>query len=375
MAQLFSVTYESLIVLILTSLSCSILGSLLLLRGLAMLADAISHSILLGIVLVFFLVKDLSSPLLIVGAAIFGMLTVWGVESLSQSKLVKNDEAIGLIYPLFFALAVILITVFAKNIHLDMDAVLMGEVIMVPLNRMDFLGHSVPKAVVHIGGLFLLNIIFVVVCFKELKITTFDHEYAKIAGFSSTVLFYILMTLTSLTTVVAFDAVGAILAISFLITPAASAYLICKDLKKMMLVACLYSTINSVIGYMIAIHYNVSMSGMTAFIAGITFILTVLFHKQGLITQLVRKYQNMKHYKESLFIIHLANHMNAPDEEKELGAQSIQNHLQWTNDLTLKVSRRLILKDEVYYNSSNQCYSLTHKGISRYHSIKDIYGI
>ena len=375
MVELFSATYESLIVLILTALSCSLLGCLLLLRGLAMIADALSHAILLGIVLAFFLVNDLSSPWLIVGAGLFGLFTVYAIENLSKSKLVKNDEAIGLVYPMFFALAVILITVFARNIHLDMDAVLMGEVIMAPLNRFNILGISLPKAMVYNAILLVLNLLFLLVCFKELKLTSFDPEYAKIAGFSSTLLYYGLMTLTSLTTVISFDAVGAILVISFLITPAASAYLISKDLKRMMEISCMYALGNCLSGYVISILYNVSTSGMTAWISGISFMLTVLFHQQGIFTKVMKRYRAKRQHKEHILLLHIANHIGKADEATELGLTSVQHHLHWSKSTFDKTTQSLINQDNIYLDTNKDCYRLTSKGELRLAALKENDGL
>ena len=281
--------YQTLLVLLVTAIACSIIGVFLVLRRLSMLANAISHSILLGIVLAYFIVKDITSVYLVFGAAIFGVITVFSIESLSKTKLVKNDDAVGIVFPMFFALAVILITKYARNVHLDVDIVLMGEVIMAPLNTVNFLGMEIPKSLLQISVMGLINIAFIRIFFKELKLTTFDAEFAKIAGFSEVLLFYGLMSLTSFTTVVAFEAVGAILVISFLIAPASSAYLISKNLRTMIIISVLYSILNSILGFVLAMYYNLSMSGMSATIAGITFFITFLFNKNGFLMKIITR--------------------------------------------------------------------------------------
>lgn len=369
------ISYESLLVLIVTSLSCAIIGSFLVLRKLSMVSDAISHTVLLGIVLAFLIVRDVSSPLLLFGASLFGVITVFCIEIISKSGLVKSDDAVGIVFPMFFALAVVLISKFARNVHLDTDIVLMGEVIMAPLNRIDVLGISLPKGLLQISILLIYNFLFVVIFFKELKITTFDAEYAMISGFSSIVLFYALMTLSSMTSVVAFDAVGAILVVSFLITPGASAYLICKDLKKMIALACIYAIINSIFGYILSLLLNVSMSGMTAFIAGISFFLTFLLHREGFITSTIRRFQNMKAFRLELMIMHIGNHMNEENAREELGLHSIANHLQWKTKDIAKRADVLIRRNIVYINQDLKIYSLTKKGEVIYNNIKKDYGM
>lgn len=136
---------ESLWILLLVGISSSLLGNILVQKQTVMVADAISHTILLGIVLAYFIVQNLDSPLLIIGATLFGVLTVYAIEWLTYRTNVQIDAAIGIVYTFFFALAVILISKCFDNVHLDIDAVLLGEIIFAPLNRVELLGHSTIK--------------------------------------------------------------------------------------------------------------------------------------------------------------------------------------------------------------------------------------
>ena len=111
---------EILLIAIFMSAACALPGNFLVLRRMSMLTDAISHTVLLGIVLTFLAVGSLDSPLLIIGASLMGVLTVWLIELLYQSRLVASDSAIGLIFPLLFSIAVILVTRYAGNVHLDL---------------------------------------------------------------------------------------------------------------------------------------------------------------------------------------------------------------------------------------------------------------
>ena len=367
----FSISYESLFVLIATATACALLSPFLVLRKLSMVSDAISHSVLLGIVLAFFIVKDVGSPLLIAGAALFGVITVFAVEFLSGTGLVKNDDAVGIVFPMFFALAVVLITKFARNVHLDTDIVLMGEVIIAPLNRTEFLGMDLPKAFVQMGILFIVNLLFIIIFFKELKITTFDKGFAKLAGFSSVALFYALMTLSSLTAVTAFDAVGAILVVSFLITPGAAAYLISKDLKVMIAISVGYAVINSIIGYVLSLLMNVSMSGMTAAVAGVTFLITFLFNKEGLITAIFIRLKRKSELKPELFLTHIGNHSGKKEELEELGLGSIRDHLKWKQAEVEKIAGRLIRRGLIRIDIGKNIYDLTEKGRERFLEIEE----
>ena len=367
----FSISYESLFVLIATATACALLSPFLVLRKLSMVSDAISHSVLLGIVLAFFIVKDVGSPLLIAGAALFGVITVFAVEFLSGTGLVKNDDAVGIVFPMFFALAVVLITKFARNVHLDTDIVLMGEVIIAPLNRAEFLGMDLPKAFVQMGILFIVNLLFIIIFFKELKITTFDKGFAKLAGFSSVALFYALMTLSSLTAVTAFDAVGAILVVSFLITPGAAAYLISKDLKVMIAISVGYAVINSVLGYVLSLLMNVSMSGMTAAVAGVTFLITFLFNREGLITAIFIRLKRKSELKPELFLTHIGNHSGKKEELEELGLGSIRDHLKWKQAEVDKIAGRLIRRGLIRIDINKDIYDLTERGREKFLEIEE----
>ena len=362
----FAISYESYFVLLTTAAACAVLSPFLVLRKLSMVSDAISHSVLLGIVIAFFIVKDVGSPFLIVGAAIFGVITVFAVELLSGTGLVKNDDAVGIVFPMFFALAVVLITKFARNVHLDTDVVLMGEVIIAPLNRIEFMGIDLSKAFVQMGILLVVNLLFVIIFFKELKVTTFDRGFAKLAGFSFAALFYALMTLSSLTAVTAFDAVGAILVVSFLITPGAAAYLISKDLKVMITISVGYAAINSSIGYVLSLLMNVSMSGMTAAAAGVTFLLTFLFNREGLITAIFIRLKRKSELKSELFLTHIGNHSGKNEEREELGLGSIKDHLKWKQAEVDKTAGRLIRKGLIRVDTDKNIYDLTERGREKF---------
>lgn len=372
--ELICSSYESLGVLIVTAVSCALIGDFLVLRKLSMLSDAISHSVLLGIVLTFFIVQDVTSPWLIFGAALFGVITVFAVETLSKTGLVKNDDAVGIVFPLFFSVAVILITKYARNVHLDTDMVLMGEVIMAPLYRTTVLGLSLPHAFVQMVIILLLNLLFIIVFFKELKISTFDGGFATTIGFSSWLLYYALMGLSSLTAVVAFDAVGAILVVSFLIAPGACAYLFTKDLIQMLWVSVLYASVNSLTGYFLALYFQVSMSGMVATVAGCTFLLTFLFHRSGLITSLLLRKQRKNELYLEMMLMHIGNHMNHADEQAELGLTNIQKRLNWRPESLKKRSLELLKRDMIYIDREKKLYLLSEKGIKQYERIKAEHG-
>lgn len=266
-----------------TAVSCALLGVFLVLKNMAMVADALSHTVLLGIVLGYFIAGDLDSPILFVGAALFGVMTVYAIEYVVNKFAIQSDAATGLVFTLLFALAIILISKYARNVHLDVDVVLSGEVVFATLNTMEIFGIQVPISFARMFVMLVINLAFVAVTYQQLKVSIFDPVYAKSIGVAVGFLNLVLMTLVSITTVVAFDTVGAILVISLMVAPALSAHLLSKRLSIMLLVALLYGVINSVLGYYVAIYFNVSISGTIAFAGFVTFLLTLLFAPNGLI--------------------------------------------------------------------------------------------
>ena len=268
------------LIAILISISCSLLGVFLVLKSMSMLTDTISHTVLLGIVLSFFVVHDLSSPFLIVGATLVGLFTVYLVELLKNTNLIKEDAAIAVVLSILFSIAVILISKYTANIHLDIDAVLLGELAFAPFYKIEIFGINIVKGILTSGIILILNIIFISTFFKELKISTFDKTLASVLGLFPTLVHYLLMTLVSVTAVVSFDAVGATLMISFMIGPAATAYLVAKNLKAMIFYSILVGCLSSIIGFHLARFLDVSISGSIAVVIGLIFFITLLIKRK-----------------------------------------------------------------------------------------------
>ena len=151
-----SAAIEIQLIAALTAAACAIPGVFLVLRKMSMVSDSITHTILLGIVLAFFLTNDLSSPLLMIGAAVMGPVTVWLTELLTKTRLLSEDSATGMVFPLLFSIAVILITRYAGTAHLDTDSVLLGELAFAPFDRLSVNGMDIGAKGVYISGGLLL---------------------------------------------------------------------------------------------------------------------------------------------------------------------------------------------------------------------------
>lgn len=342
----------------LVAVACAIPGVFLVLRKMALISDAISHSILPGLVIGFFITHDLNSPLLILMGALSGILTVVLVEYIQKTKLVKEDTAIGLVFPVLFSIGVLLIAKNANDIHLDVDAVLLGELAVAPFDRLFINGIDIgPKSLWIIGTILLITLSLLVAFFKELKVSTFDAGLATALGFSPVVIHYGLMSVASITTVGAFDAVGAILVVALMIAPAATAYLLTNDLKRMLVFSVFFGVLSAITGFWLAYYLDASISGSMISILGFVFFLVYLFApNRGLFSVLYRNKQQQKEVQLLTFLLHLNNHQ----EEKERHINHLNEHINW-HKVKAKAVVDLAEKNNMIV-IENQIISLTQKG-------------
>ncbi len=342
----------------LVAMACAIPGVFLVLRKMALISDAISHSILPGIVIGFFITHDLASPLLIILAAVTGVITVVLVEFIQKTGLVKEDTAIGLVFPALFSIGVILIAKNANDVHLDVDAVLLGELAFAPFDRLLINGLDFgPKSLWVIGVILVLTVALLLAFFKELKVSTFDAGLAASLGFSPVVMHYGLMSVSSVTIVGAFDAVGAILVVALMIAPAATAYLLTKDLKQMLWLSCFFGVFAAITGYWVAHLLDASIAGSITTVLGIVFLAVYLFAPgKGLWAVLYRQKQQKIEVMLLTFLLHLKNH----SDEKERHVNHLSQHINWQ-----KVKAKKVL-DLAQKNNmitiSNGIVNLTEKG-------------
>jgi manganese/zinc/iron transport system permease protein len=316
----------------LVGVAASLVGTFLVLRRNAMLSDAISHSIVFGIVVVWLLTRQASGPVQILGAALAGLLTVFLTELLVSSRKVKNDAAIGLVFSALFAAGVLLLNLHARDVHIDTHTVLLGEIGFVWLDTIAIAGVEVPQAVLWMSLVTLANAVFVGLFFKELKLATFDPQLAQALGFAPTALFYALLALTSVTAVAAFDAVGAVLFIAFVIIPPAAAYLLTDRLVVMLVLAALIALASSVTGYALAVRFDVSIGGMMAVMTGAFLALAFLFGpRHGLVAQALRAWRRRWLDELRALVVHLHDHEDTRFRAEENVVSALEEHLRWSS--------------------------------------------
>jgi manganese/zinc/iron transport system permease protein len=335
---------EIIFIALVTAAACAVPGVFLVLRGMAMMSDAISHTVLLGIVIAFFFTHNLNSPLLVVGAALMGVLTVGMVELLNRTRLVKEDAAIGLVFPVLFSIAVILISRHAGNVHLDTDAVLLGELAFAPFNRLEIAGRDIgPAALYLMGGILLLNLLLVGLFYKELKLATFDPALAASLGFAPGLIHYGLMSLVSVTVVGAFETVGSILVVALMIAPPITAYLLTDSLSRMIGLSLIVGAASAVAGYWLAYVLDASIAGSMATAVGVFFGLALLFApEKGLVALGMRRARQRWEFAQIMLAIHLFNHEGLPEAEQENRLENLHEHLHWETAFIQQVVRQSV---------------------------------
>ncbi|MEG5044985.1 metal ABC transporter permease [Microcoleus sp. B4-C1] len=261
---------RSLIIAILVGIVCAIVGSYLMVQRLALLGDAISHSVLPGLAIAFILGANI-----FIGAFIAGVLSTVIIAWIKARSTIKEDAAMGIVFSAFFALGITLITIVQKDNKIDLNHFLFGNILGV--TAQDAIDTAVIVAVV---------LLVVVVFYKELLFYTFDPLGAQATGLPVNLLNFGLMVLIALTIVASLKAVGVVLVLSLLITPASTAYLLVTRLHQVMILGAIIGVISSISGMYLSYFYNLPSGPAIVLVASGLFVLSLLFSPtQGILTQ------------------------------------------------------------------------------------------
>ena len=269
------------------AISCGLLGVFMMLRKMSMTGDAISHAVLPGIVIGFFVSGSQRGLEVIIGAGILGILATLMIDWLRRKARVQLDASIGITFTLLFAIGIILINLLAYKVDLDQECVLYGEIAYLPIDLW------ITKSGLNLGPrifyLSLLNLAlvltFIILFFKELKVTSFDENFSKVIGIPAGLINLALMSMVSYTTVSSFEAVGAILVVALLVVPPATAFLWTRKLKLLIQLTVGLGVFASIIGYYLAYLFDSSIAGMIVSVAGIVFLASALFKSKSLLSK------------------------------------------------------------------------------------------
>ena len=282
---------------VLCAMSCALLGCFLVLRRMSMMGDAISHAVLPGIAAAFLLTGSRDSLTMFFGAAVVGVLTALFTQWINTFGQVEESASMGVVFTSLFAIGLIMIVRAADAVDLDPGCLLYGAIELVPLDTRSLFGWEVPRAVVMLGCVFVVNLLFTIGLYKELRISTFDPALATTLGINANLMHYLLMTLVAVTTVAAFEAVGSILVIALLIVPAAAAHLLTDRLSVMLILSLLIGGAAAVLGHVAAItvptwfgYSDTSTAGMIAVTAGALFAVAMIAApRHGVVSKLVHQ--------------------------------------------------------------------------------------
>ena len=237
----------------LVSLSCAIPGTYLVLRRMALTGDAITHSVLPGIVAGFLLGGGLDSPLLLGGAALAGLACVLSIEVIHQRLGVREDAATGIAFTTFFALGVLGLRLFASKVDLDPDCVLFGSLeTAVNGHRVNLGSHEVPLAFASAGVATVVAFLGAIACGRAWTTGAFDSLHARCIGFRDGPARTVLLALTAMIVTAAFQAVGAILAVALLILPGATGVLVARRIPGVLIVATIHALLSAIGGFYFA---------------------------------------------------------------------------------------------------------------------------
>ncbi|MEO1523936.1 MAG: metal ABC transporter permease [Planctomycetota bacterium] len=281
----------------LAAIAASLLGSFLVLRKMSMLGDAVTHAVLPGIAVAFFITESRSSLPMFLGAIFVGILTTLFTEWIRGFGGVDEGASMGVVFTSLFALGLLIMEQTAHAVDLDADCVLFGAIELTPLERVSVLGWRVPRAAAVLAVVVVLNAAFVFFFFKELMLTSFDPALATSMGFSSRIVHYALMVLVSVTAVACFESVGSILVVAMFVVPAASAYMLTDRLGWMIGIAVILAASSSLAGHLMALgippllgYPGTTTAGMIAVASGVFFLAAALFGpRYGLVVRWARR--------------------------------------------------------------------------------------
>ncbi len=282
---------------ILCAVAASLLGNFLVLRRMSMLGDAITHAVLPGLAVAFFVSESRSSFPMFLGAVAVGVLTALFTEWIHRYGRVDEGASMGVVFTSLFALGLVMIVQAADHVDLDAGCVLFGAIEYTPLDTVPVLGFAIPRAVLVLGIVTLVNAVFVLLLFKELKLSSFDPDLATTTGFNASLIHYLLMILVAVTAVAAFESVGNILVVAMFIVPPAAAYMLTDRLGTMIWLSAILGGLSAIGGHLAAIEVpswfgfrSTTTAGMMAVVSGLLLAGCATFGpRHGIATRLVRR--------------------------------------------------------------------------------------
>lgn len=349
--------------------SCALLGCFLVLRRMSMMGDAISHAVLPGLAAAFMITGSRSSLTMFIGAAVVGVLTAVFTQWIHALGKVDRGASMGVVFTTLFAIGLIMIDHVAHDTDLDASCVLYGMIDLAPLDQVQFLGVMLPRAVVVLGGVLLVNVLVIAALYKEFKITSFDPALATTQGINATFMHYLLMVLVAITTVASFEVIGSILVIAMLIVPAATAFLMTQRLSSMLIVSIIIGTISAALGHVSAITLppllgfsDTTTAGMMAAVAGLIFVgVMMLAPERGVLVRLAQQRQlNHRILREDVLGLLYRVEEQAAPKPGPMRLEQFHDVLQSGRQVLRGAIRRLMREGKI--QERDGCFVLAERG-------------
>lgn len=281
----------------LCAVASALLGNFLVLRRMSMLGDAITHAVLPGLAVAFFVSHSRASLPMFIGAVIVGIFTAFFTEWIRRTGNVDEGASMGVVFTSLFGLGLVMIVQAADKVDLDAGCVLYGAIEMTPLDTVLVGGRLVPRAFLSIGAVTIINLLFVLLFYKELKISSFDPQLATTTGFNASLMHYLLMVLVAVTAVASFESVGSILVVAMFIVPPAAAYMLTDRLHVMIVLSLVVAIGSAILGHIGAMvipnwfgYQSATTAGTMAVAAGgLLLIAALLGPRHGILVKLIRR--------------------------------------------------------------------------------------
>jgi manganese/zinc/iron transport system permease protein len=347
----------TLAIAVLTAVVCSLCGVFLVVKHESMIAEALSHAVLPGILIAFLVFQDRTSPWLIISAGLSGLLMVWVVETIRKTGLVDGDAALGIVFSALFSIGIICANLGLNRVHFDSHCIIDGNLSMAALRPLTIGGHDIaPYAFVLMATVLLLLIGFIATFYKELKLMMFDSALSQTFGFRPTMMHLIWLALVSITTVSAFEIAGSILVVALMIAPPATAFLLTRRLGVMLAISSTIGVISSVVGFWLGMGLDIAPTGPIASVAGMLFLLTVfLAPRQGILAKWRRRRSQRADLFQQLLLARLDS-----DDKNWVAHKKLVASVAWTDRQYRHALKVCQTRDWV--DQSSMGFSITDKG-------------
>lgn len=335
------------LIILVTSISSSLLGSFLVIRKMSMILDAISHTVFLGIIIGFLISKNARSNYLILLGIIAGIFTVMMIEFLVKKNYSEKEESIGIIFSLLYAISVIVVSNEKfKKVHLDQKSALLGQLVVSDLQKINLFGLEISRNLFFGIIILIFVLVFILVFYRQLKVISFDYILAKSFNFLPLIIHYILMSLVSVNAVINFNIMGVVMVISVMVTGPMISLLFTKKLKLLLIYSIIINFLTSILGYFLADSFSLPPARFIASLNLLLFLILIFFiPKKGIIVKVISKLKLKKTYAK-LFIL---QNIDENKLDNIINKENILNQLLKEELINIKNSRYFITDKGVIY--------------------------